>query len=302
MKRRVLLAVLALLLFGVGYVAWTLAGLPPVKYYLCYGLDPYCEPTGAKETYEGVEFIEIGPGIFRMGSTFLAEGGDWLGKICAPLGLPWGEHPEPSKEMPVHWVEFRHGFWIARTELTNAQYERFRGGYERSLYSKGDDTPAVEVSWEDARAYCGWMSERSGRRIRLPSEAEWECASRAGSRDEFPCGDTDPGSRACGCFLEEFSDDAPTVRAKPPNRWGLFGFHCSVWEWCEDRWHNDYEGAPSDGSPWTETDLELPDCVIRGGCRGSDPEECRSAHRHWDQPWSRYHAIGFRPAITSPGD
>ncbi|MEN8150011.1 MAG: hypothetical protein ABFS86_09320, partial [Planctomycetota bacterium] len=106
-RRRVLLSVLALFLVGGGIVAWTLAGLPPVKYYLRYGLDPYCEPTGNKQTYEGVEFVEIGPGIFRMGSDYLAEAGDWLGRICAPLGLRWGKQPRPSNEMPVHWVEFR---------------------------------------------------------------------------------------------------------------------------------------------------------------------------------------------------
>jgi len=101
-RRRILLAILAIFLFCVGYIAWTLAGMPPVKYYLRYGIDPYCEPTGEKETYEGVEFIEIGPGVFRMGSTSRA-GGDWLGKLCAPLGLPWGEKPWRSREMPVHW-------------------------------------------------------------------------------------------------------------------------------------------------------------------------------------------------------
>ena len=131
-RRRVLLAVLALFLVGVGTIAWTLAGLPPVKYYLRYGLDPYCEPTGDIETLEGVTFVEIGPGIFRMGSKHLEEGGDWLGKICRPFGSPWGKHPEPSNEMPVHWVEFRSGFWIARAEITNAQYERFDPAHERS--------------------------------------------------------------------------------------------------------------------------------------------------------------------------
>ena len=101
MKRRILVSVGLVLLLGVGYVAWTLAGLPPVKYYVRYGLDPYCEPTGERETHEGVEFVEIGPGIFRMGSTANAEGGDWLGKVCAPFGLPWGKRPEPSDEMPT---------------------------------------------------------------------------------------------------------------------------------------------------------------------------------------------------------
>jgi formylglycine-generating enzyme required for sulfatase activity len=179
MKRRIVLMGIALFLVGVGVIAWTLAGLPPVKYYLRYGLDPYCGPTGNKATYEGVEFVEIGPGVFRMGSTKNAEGGDWLGKLCTPFGLPWGQKPEPSDEMPVRWVEFRRGFWMATTEITNAQYERFDKDHERREYAKGDDDPLADVSWEDAKKYCAWLAGKAERPIRLPSEAEWECACRA---------------------------------------------------------------------------------------------------------------------------
>jgi len=166
-RRRVLLAVLALLLVSVVYIAWTLAGLPPVKYYFRYGLDPYCEPTGEKETYEGVEFVEIGPGIFRMGSTFEARGGDWLGRVCAPFGLPWGKHPEASWEMPVHWVEFRRGFWVATTEITNAQFERFDPEHGLRVY-EGGDHPVDHVSWENARSFCARRSQggRYGSRAR----------------------------------------------------------------------------------------------------------------------------------------
>ncbi len=151
MKRRIVLIGIALFLVGVAVIAWTLAGLPPVKYVLRYGISPGCEPTGETQEYEGVTFVEIGPGIFRMGSTANAEGGDWLGKLCKPFGLPWGKQPEPSDEMPVHWVEFRRGFWIATTEITNAQYERFDPKHERREDSNGDNTPVVEVSWQDAK-------------------------------------------------------------------------------------------------------------------------------------------------------
>jgi formylglycine-generating enzyme required for sulfatase activity len=147
-RRKLLILGLVLFLLAGGVIAWTLAGLPPPRYIFSYGLWPGCEPTGETVTLEGVEFVEIGPGIFRMGSTHLAKGGDWLGRICARLGLPWGERPEPSDEMPVHWVEFPRGFWIARTELTNAQYELFDPRHERSEWSQEDDSPVVFVSWE----------------------------------------------------------------------------------------------------------------------------------------------------------
>ena len=96
MKRRLFVALLTLFLVGTGYVAWTLAGLPPVRFLLRYGLSPGCEPTGNVMILEGVEFVEIGPGIFRMGSEHLAEGGDWLGRVCEPFGLPWGTRPKAS--------------------------------------------------------------------------------------------------------------------------------------------------------------------------------------------------------------
>jgi hypothetical protein len=102
-RRRILIVVLAFVLFGIGYVAWTLAGLPPVRFILRYGLSPGCEPTGQTMTVEGVEFVEIGPGVFRMGSDHMAEGGDLLGRLCERFGLPWGKRRKPSNEMPVHW-------------------------------------------------------------------------------------------------------------------------------------------------------------------------------------------------------
>jgi len=300
-RRRVLLAVLALFLVGVGYVAWTLAGLPPMKYYLRHGLDPYCEPTGDRATYEGVEFIEIGPGIFRMGSTFNAEGGDWLGKLCKPFSLPWGKKPEASDEMPVHWIEFRRGFWMATTEITNAQYERFDKEHQRHEYSKGDDTPVVEVSWDDARKYCAWLSEKSGRPIRLPSESEWECACRAGSDREFTFGDDEERLSQYSWFGEDVESGARAVATKRPNRWGLYDLHGNVWEWCEDTYHESYEDAPTDGSAWTEGGEMwggAPGRVCRGGSFDGPAVDCRSAFRDWGLPAFRNWLLGFRPAFV----
>ena len=302
MKRRIVLLGVVLLLAGVVTVAWTLAGLPPVRYYVRYGLDPYCAPTGERVTLDGVEFVEIGPGILKMGSTHLAEGGDWLGKLCKPFGLPWGKKPEPSDEMPVHWVEFRRGFWIATTEITNAQYERFRPKNVRSEYSKGDDTPVVDVSWEDAKAYCSWLAERSGRPIRLPSEAEWECACRAGSGDEFTFGDDEEKLSEYAWFGKDWESGAHAVGMKRPNRWGLFDLHGNVWEWCEDTYHASYDDAPAGGSPWTEGGevwQGAPNRVFRGGCWGFPAVYCRSAIRFRFDPGYRGRFLGFRPAFVS---
>ena len=109
-KRLILIVLALLLLAGIGIVAWTAAGLPPVRMVWRYGFSYQPEPTGEVVPYEGVEFVEIGPGCYRMGSNQGAEGADFLGRWCARLGLPWGDRPKPSDEMPVHWVEFPRGF------------------------------------------------------------------------------------------------------------------------------------------------------------------------------------------------
>jgi len=301
-RRRVLLAVLAFFLVGVGCVAWTLAGLPPVKYYLRYGLDPYCEPTGERVTLEGVEFVEIGPGVFRMGSTVGARGGDWLGRLCAPVGLPWGRHPEASDEMPGHFVEFRRGYWIATTEITNVQYERYRGDHRRSPFSNGDDTPVAEASWQDAVDFCGWLAAKAGRPIRLPTEAEWECACRAGSDAEFTFGEDEASISEFAWYHENSEDRAHTVATKRPNRWGLFDLHGNVWEWCEDMRQRSYEGAPADGSAWTEIGeiIEgVPARVFRSGGFCHPASYARSARRTGYFPSLRMKYLGFRPAFSN---
>jgi len=275
------------------------ADSPPPGMILRYGLRPGCEPTGATKVIEGVEFVEIGPGCFRMGSTHLAEGGDWLGKVCGKVGLPWGERPEPSREMPVHWVEFPRGFWIARTELTNELYEAFDRKRERSESSPGDRDPVVEVSWEDAKRYCAWLSEKSGLAIRLPSESEWECACRGGPEREFCFDEGEKLSNYAWCVANSKSR-ACEVGTRRANAWGLFDFHGNVWEWCEDIWHDQYQGSPTDGTAWVEGGSQLQ--IDRGGSWHDPAEYCRSASRCWRHPSLRANDIGFRLAFSPPGD
>jgi formylglycine-generating enzyme required for sulfatase activity len=235
-----------------------------------------------------------------MGSTANTEGGDWLGKLCKPFGLPWGKKPTPSDEMPVHWVEFRRGFWIATTEVTNAQYERFRPGHERSKRSRGDDTPVVDVSWEDAKDYCAWLSKKTGRPIRLPSESEWECSCRAGSGDEFAFGDDEARLREYAWCAENSEARAHAVATKEPNPWGLHDLHGNAWEWCEDTWHPSYLGAPIDGSPRSAAGAS--GRVQRGGGWWSPAERCRSAFRIGFRPEYRFPYLGFRLAFVPSGD
>ncbi len=298
MKRVILIVLALLLLAGIGVVAWTVAGLPPVRMVWRYGFSYGPEPTGERETYQGVRFVEIGPGCFRMGSDQRAKGGDLLGQWCARFGLPWGDQPKPSSEMPVHWVEFPRGFFIAETEVTNEQYEAFDPKYDRSEFSPGDRDPVVEVSWEDAKKYCAWLSEHSRQAIRLPSESEWECACRAGSNREFCFGDDEKRLDEYAWYRENSDGEPHQVGTRRANAWGLHDFHGNVWEWCEDSWHGDYEGAPADGTAWTEEGS--PGRVGRGGSWYYPAVYCRSAFRDWDDPGIWFWVLGFRPAFWPP--
>ena len=133
--------------------------------------------------------------------------------------------------------------------------------------------------------------------IRLPSKAEWECACRAdpGGKTEYCFGDDEKGLSEYAWFGRDWEDGTRPVATRRPNRWGLFDLHGNAWEWCEDVWHEDYVGAPGDGSAWTSGGS--PHRVIRGGCWGYPAVSCRSAFRYWDHPAYRGRNLGFRPAF-----
>jgi formylglycine-generating enzyme required for sulfatase activity len=302
--RRLLLILALLVLLVVPVVAWLNGGSPPLRLVLWYGLTPGCWPTGRTLTVEGVEFVEIGPGCFLMGSRKYAKGGDLLGKWCAMIGLPWGDQPKPSNEMPVHWVEFPCGFFIANTEVTNAQYEAFVPDHERGEYSSGDSDPVVDVSWEDAKEYCAWLGQQSGRTVRLPSESEWEGACRAGSRVEFCFGGDEKRLGEYAWYDANSDGKAYEVGTRLANAWGLHDFHGNVSEWCQDTVHRSYEGAPTDGRPWIDNGVKYwrTGQAIReqrGGSYEDRASRCRSASRFTRGAVDSSQHVGFRPAFSA---
>jgi len=138
------------------------------------------------------------------------------------------------------------------------------------------------------------------RPIRLPSESEWECACRAGSDDEFTFGDDEERLSEYAWFGEDLESGAQAVWTKRPNRWGLFELHGNVWEWCEDTWHDSYDDAPTDGTPWVDGGSPLR--VGRGGCWIGPAEFSRSAHRFGGTPADRVGFVGFRLAFVPSED
>jgi formylglycine-generating enzyme required for sulfatase activity len=240
------------------------------------GVSPKVRPeTGMVEVDDLTEiaFVTIPAGQFQMGS----DGGFY------------------DDETPVHPVRISQDFLLGKYPVTNAQYRRFlETGANVQKPEYWDDgrfnqpeQPVVGVSWEDARAFCKWAG------CRLPTEAEWEYACRAGTTTEFSFGGEEKVLGEYGWFEGNSDGHTQPVGAKKPNPWGLYDVHGNVLEWCEDTWHDDYKGAPSDGSAWVD---EGSIRVIRGGSWGNSPQYCRSAFRIRITASYRNFILGFRVA------
>jgi formylglycine-generating enzyme required for sulfatase activity len=157
----------------------------------------------------------------------------------------------------------------------------------------------INVSWDDAQAYVEWLSSTTTKEYRLLSEAEYEYAARAGSQSAYPWGhhiklNGKPMANCDGCGSQWDNKQTAPVDSFPANRFGLHDMVGNVWEWTEDGWHDSYEGAPTDGSPWTSGDRSRR--VVRGGSWGSYPVGLRSAYRYGNSTDDRLSNLGFRVA------
>jgi eukaryotic-like serine/threonine-protein kinase len=153
--------------------------------------------------------------------------------------------------------------------------------------------PVVGVDWSEARAFCMWAGGR------LPTEAEWEYACRAGTITEYSFGDDPAELGDYGWYSDNSGGQTQPVGAKKPNAWGLCDMHGNVWEWCEDAWHGSYQGAPTDGTAWTG---EGSDRVYRGGSWANVARGCRCACRDYWDPGLRSFHLGFRLVLASSSE
>jgi formylglycine-generating enzyme required for sulfatase activity len=233
--------------------------------------------------------VRIPAGSFQMGSN-----DDVTWSWCFPC------------EQPVHTVNIASDFYLAKHEITQGQWLAVMGSKPSHFSSCGDDCPVEMVSWNDCQAFVTALNALvSGGGFRMPSEAEWEYACRAGTMTRFHFGDSD--CPPAGCVLCDLSDyawwcenDSPSgtkiVGRKLPNAFGLCDMHGNVWEWCQDRWHDDYSGAPADGSAW-EADGGT-SRVLRGGAKSRSARRCRSSDRRRGNPTLTNSGVGFRVART----
>ncbi len=253
-----------------------------------------------------------------------AIGARWAHKFVKPL--PFSELVRiPTQGVPLPDTfsigseserEIAHPFYLGATEVTFEQYDAFceATGHPQPQYQDSgwgrDDRPVINVSWDDARAFANWQNAMTGSGCRLPSEAEWEYAARAGTTTEFalpaPDGSDDIAGKGlancegCGGEWDDKDRTAP-VGSFEPNAWGLYDMHGNVREWVEDCWHESYEGAPEDGRPWLqENDGDCGFRVLRGGSWGDARGGARSAFRYGYSPVGRLDLIGFRVLCSSP--
>lgn len=215
--------------------------------------------------------------------------------VVIPAGsFQMGSNGGKSDEKPVHRVDVP-AFAIGKTEVTQAQWRAIMGS-NPSRFSDCDDCPVERVNWHDAQDYLNRLSARTGQRYRLPSEAEWEYACRAGGQHEY-CGGDSLDSLAW--YDGNSNKRTQSVERKQANAWGLHDMSGNVWEWVQDCWNGSYNGAPADGSAWTDGDCGKR--VLRGGSWGHLPAFTRAADRGRSDTTFRFIGSGFRPArIISP--
>jgi formylglycine-generating enzyme required for sulfatase activity len=203
-------------------------------------------------------------------------------------------------ERPAHRVRIARRFALGRMPVTVGAYREFAPGHAPG---EDPDWPVVQVSWDEARAYCAWLARGTGEPFRLPTEAEWEYACRAGSRTPFAVGAELGLGAANFLYSEEGNRVGPGARTPvgryPANAFGLHDLHGNVCEWVEDAWHPGYAGAPADGSAWTDPDGG-DRRVIRGGAWDYLPRLLRSAWRDSLPRGRRRDNVGFRVAAGRP--
>jgi eukaryotic-like serine/threonine-protein kinase len=273
---------------------------------------PFTSP--ASFSFEVVTVNETGQVVSRTQkqARYFTEdlgGGVSLEMVAIPagefmMGSPANELNHENNEGPQHRVKIS-GFFMGRFVVTQAQWQAVMGYAPSNSQFKGENRPVETVSWNDAQAFCKKLSLKTGRTYRLPSEAEWEYACRAGTTAPFNFGPTITPELANYTYAQDSGPKGQSGRQTTPvgsfaaNEFGLHDMHGNVWEWCLDHWHESYSGAPTDGSAWVENGNSSLR-VLRGGSWANYPEDCRSASRNWFNPEHSYFLSGFRIVISSP--
>jgi len=215
----------------------------------------------------------------------------------------WAVHPD--WERPVHTVNIGYNFYMGKTEVTVAQWKAIMNEDPSQYGYLGNQRPVERVSWNDSQVFIAALNQLGQGTFRLPTEAEWEYSCRAGTDTLFHFGDSNcSATDSASCDLGNYAwwpaslASAPGAGTQPvaqllPNAWGLFDMYGNVYEWCQDDWHTNYYGAPSDGS--SRGGGTSSDCVTRGAWRGYDEaRKYTSSFRVGHPRIMRHDSIGLR--------
>jgi len=223
----------------------------------------------------GMEFVFVKGGCFQMGDTF----GD-------------GDKDEkPAREVCVG------DFWMGVHEVTQGQWERMMGSNPSYLKS-GDRYPVEQVDWGDVQGFIQRLNARSGKKYRLPTEAEWEYAARSGGKSEkWPGTSSENDLGRYAWFVRNSESKTHPVGKKSPNSLGLYDMSGNVWEWCHD-WYDPayYKGSPRNNPGGPEKGQSK---VIRGGSYVNAPRDARASTRYWFGPRNHYLYVGFRLVFSA---
>lgn len=205
-----------------------------------------------------------------------------------------------DREKPAHTVTIDYDIAMSKYLVTVEDYMLFAQATgaivpEERHEHLGFDVPVRRVRWTDAKAYCDWKTQREGVKYRLPTEAEWEYACRAGSTTKYCFGDDASLFGEYAWYAENSEGVTHNVGTKKPNAWGLYDMHGNVWEWCLDRYAEDYSTTPSDGTAYGVASEK--GRVLRGGSYNGTTENCRTSSRINLGSGGRNYFIGFRVVI-----
>lgn len=226
------------------------------------------------DSEKSLELVEIPGGSFLMGSVH-----------------------DPT-EQPIHEVTLP-SFWMGKFQVTQEQWVEVM--CENPSWYIGITRPVDQVTWRQAKEFCERVSKNTGYKVRLPTESEWEYAARGGTTTDYSFGDDWKNLVDYAWFGVNSEGQTHLVGQKKPNPFGLYDMHGNVWEWVEDNWHDDYDGAPTDGSAWI-VGGEIANKVLRGGSwfdsDGNFTKELRSANRYPFYLRNSSSIIGFRVVVT----
>jgi formylglycine-generating enzyme required for sulfatase activity len=234
-------------------------------------------------------------GVGVLGGTHWWESARILAEAKAEYQAAWARFKKSYDwEKPAHEVTLSTPYYIGRCEVTQEQYQQVMGN--NPSYFKGRDLPVEQVSWEDAQEFCKKTSEKTGWVVRLPTEAEWEHACRAGTKTTYCTGDAEADLDRATWYGKNGGNTTHPAGQKAQNAWGVHDMHGNVWEWCADRYADYGTGAVTD----PQGPADGAGRVLRGGSWLGDPGYCRSARRLGRDPGDRFGDFGFRVVGSLP--